>query len=358
MSSSFGRILKIQTYGESHGPEIGVVVDGLPAGIKIDVSEIQSQLDRRKPGQSKITTQRKESDTVRIKSGVKDGISLGSPIAMSIPNEDKKPADYDHLSESFRPGHADFTYFKKYGIRDHRGGGRSSARETANWVAAGSLAMQMLKAHDIEIHSYVSRVGKVSMDKNHNEIDLHLIDNNIVRCPDQAVAEKMIAEIEKVRKEGDSLGGIIRCVIKNVPVGLGEPVFDKLQSALAQAMLSLNAVKGFQYGSGFESAEMRGSEHNDIFEQIDGKITTKTNYSGGIQGGISNGAGIYFDLAFKPVSTIMRDQKSVDSSGNEVILKAKGRHDPCVVPRAVPVVDALAALVIADFYLLSRISKI
>lgn len=358
MGSSFGRILKVQTYGESHGSEIGVIVDGFPAGVKIDIEQIQVQLDRRKPGQSRITTRRKESDTVQIISGVKDGVSLGSPIAMRIPNKDTKSADYDHLSDSFRPGHADYTYFEKYGIRDHRGGGRSSARETANWVAAGALAMQMLKPAGIEIFSFVSQVGKIRIGKSYEELDLQKIDDTIVRCPDHSVADKMISEIEKTRKEGDTLGGITTTVIKNVPVGFGEPVFDKLQSAIAQAMLSLNAVKGFQYGSGFAAAEMKGSEHNDIFEIKEGKISTRTNYSGGIQGGISNGADIYFDVAFKPVSTIMRDQKSLDSSGKQITLEGKGRHDPCVVPRAVPVVDALSALVMADFYLLSRISRI
>ncbi len=358
MSNSFGRILKLSTFGESHGEGIGFILDGFPAGVSIDKNAIEFEMARRKPGQSKLTTQRKESDAIKILSGIKDGISLGTPISVFIENQDNKSKDYDHLEHNYRPGHADFTYDKKYGIREHRGGGRSSARETANWVAAGALASQLLKHTTIQITSFVSQVGEVSLDKSYDELDLNAIESNIVRCPDQATATKMIQYLESIRKSGDTVGGVIRCIIKNVPIGLGEPVFDKLQSGLAQAMMSINAAKGFQYGCGFESAKMKGSEHNDIFEKKGDTVKTRTNNSGGIQGGISNGEDIYFDVAFKPVSTIMQDQESVNDKGEKVILKGKGRHDPCVVPRAVPIVDALTALVLADFYLLSRISRI
>ncbi|QNL21493.1 chorismate synthase [Hyphobacterium sp. CCMP332] len=358
MSNSLGRILKLTTFGESHGEGLGFILDGFPAGVSIDIGKIEREMARRKPGQSKLTSQRKENDGIKILSGIKDGISLGTPISVYIENRDKKSKDYDHLEHNYRPGHADYTYEQKYGIREHRGGGRSSARETANWVAAGAIAAQLLDNTEIQIHSFVKQIGNISTQLKNDEIDYSSIDSNMVRCPDQPIAEKMISHLESVRKEGDTLGGIIRCVVKNMPIGLGEPVFNKLQSALAQAMMSINAAKGFQYGSGFESAQMKGSEHNDIYEKRDNVLKTKTNNAGGIQGGISNGENLYFDVAFKPISTIMKDQPSVNDSGEEVILKGKGRHDPCVVPRAVPIVDALTAFVLADFYLLSRISKI
>jgi chorismate synthase len=359
MSNTTGRILKLHTYGESHGPSIGFILDGFPAGVKIDLDYIQFQLDRRKPGQSKISSARKESDIFQLQSGVKNGISLGTPISVLIPNVDSKSKDYDHLKDQYRPGHADYTIQEKYGVRDFRGGGRSSARETANWVAAGAFAQHLLMPLNIEVKAFVSSVGKIEMSKKNEDIDLNQIDKNIVRCPDEATAQKMIAEIEKVKKEGDSLGGIISCIIKNVPAGWGEPIFDKLHARLAQAMMGINAVKGFQYGSGFNASKMKGSEHNDILESDSrGAINSRTNNSGGILGGISNGQDIYFDVAFKPVATIMKNQSSVDSEGNSVDLKGKGRHDPCVVPRAVPIVDALASFILADFYLLSKISKI
>ncbi len=358
MSNSFGRLLKLTTFGESHGEGLGFILDGFPAGVSIDMGKIERQMARRKPGQSKLSSQRKENDHFKILSGVKDGISLGTPISVYIENSDKKSKDYDHLEHNYRPGHADYTYEQKYGIREHRGGGRSSARETANWVAAGAIAAQLLDTTDIQIYSFVKQIGSVSTTLNNDEIDFNSIDSNIVRCPDKAIAEKMIEHLDAVRKEGDTLGGIIRCVVKNMPIGLGEPVFNKLQAALAQAMMSINAARGFQYGSGFESAKMKGSAHNDLYVKGDNVLKTKTNNAGGIQGGISNGENLYFDIAFKPISTIMKDQVSVNDKGEEIILKGKGRHDPCVVPRAVPIVDALTAFVLADFYLLSRISKI
>ncbi len=358
MSNSFGRILKITTYGESHGEAIGVIIDGFPAGIEIDLEKIRFQLERRKPGQSRITSPRKENERFQILSGVFNGKSLGSPISIQIPNEDKRSGDYDHVENSYRPGHADFTYDFKYGIRDHKGGGRSSARETANWVAAGALAYQILEPLGITIRSFVSQVGNIKLDRPYEQLDLNSIDTSIVRCPDVVTAEEMIKSIEEARLSGDSLGGVIRCVIKNVPPGWGEPIFDKLQARLARAMMSINAVKGFQYGSGFASASMKGSEHNDQFVKEKDKIRTKTNNAGGILGGISNGEDIYFDIAFKPVSSIMQDQETVDKNGERTLIKGKGRHDPCVVPRAVPIVDALSALVLADFYLLSKTSKL
>ncbi len=354
MSNSFGKVFRISTFGESHGPAIGVIIDGCPSGILISSEEIQKDLDRRKPGQSKITTQRKESDDVEILSGVFDGISTGMPISLQIKNKDHKSSDYNHLSKSFRPSHADFTYQKKYGLRDYRGGGRSSARETANWVAAGSIAKKILAPLNITIHAYVSKVGKCEVDKNYVDMDLSKIESNIVRCPDKKFAKKFIEIIDNARKNQDTVGGIITCVIKKCPVGIGEPIFNKLSAELGKAMLSINAVKGFEYGSGFSGIEMFGSEHNDEFEINNGKISTSSNFSGGIQGGISNGEDIYFRVAFKPVSTVMKDQKSINSYNEEVIIKGKGRHDPCVVPRAVPIVESMAANVITDLYLQSK----
>ena len=354
MSNSFGKIFKISTYGESHGKAIGVIIDGCPSGIKIEELDIQKELDRRKPGQSKITTQRKESDSVQILSGVFNGKTTGSPISLFIKNKDQKSSDYDHISKAFRPSHADYTYHKKYKNRDHRGGGRSSARETANWVAAGAIAKKILKDIGININAYVSKVGKVEIEKAYTELDLQNNETNIVRCPDKKYAEKFISIIDQARKNRDTVGGIISCVITGCPVGIGEPIFGKLHAELGKAMLSINAVKGFEYGSGFKGSEMYGSEHNDQFEIKGDKIKTKSNYSGGIQGGISNGEDIYFNVAFKPVSTIMKDQSSVDSENNKVTVKGKGRHDPCVVPRAVPIVESMAANVLVDLYLQSN----
>lgn len=357
MSNSYGTLFKISTFGESHGPAIGVIIDGCPAGLRIDESYIQSELDRRKPGQSKITTQRKEDDTFEILSGVFEGKSTGTPIAIVIENQDQRSKDYSHIAETFRPSHADYTYESKYGVRDYRGGGRSSARETAARVAAGAIAKLLLKQHGIDINAYVSEVGDIKT-PHYTELDLNKTEDNIVRCPDAAIAEKMIALIDQVRLDRDTIGGIVTCVIKNTPVGLGEPVFDKLHAELGKAMLSINAVKGFEYGSGFEGTRLRGSQHNDAFYNEAGKIKTKTNFSGGIQGGISNGEDIYFNVAFKPVATIMQDQPSVDKHGNETTVSGKGRHDPCVVPRAVPIVEAMAALVLADFLLRAKTSRL
>lgn len=355
--NSYGTLFRITTFGESHGHSIGVVIDGCPAGLQIDEAFIQSELDRRKPGQSKITTQRKEDDTFKIFSGVFEGKSTGAPIAIVIENSDQRSKDYSHLENTFRPSHADYTYEAKYGLRDHRGGGRSSARETAARVAAGAVAKLLLRKYNVEINAFVSQVGELKT-SHYTQLDLSKTENNIVRCPDEAVAEKMIALIDQVRLNRDTIGGVVTCVIKNTLVGLGEPVFDKLHAELGKAMLSINAVKGFEYGSGFEGVKLHGSEHNDEFYNEGGKIRTKTNHSGGIQGGISNGEDIYFNVAFKPVATIMQDQQSVDKAGNEVTVSGKGRHDPCVVPRAVPIVESMAALVMADFILRSRTNKL
>jgi len=357
MSNSYGTLFRITTFGESHGPAIGVIIDGCPAGLLIDDAFIQSELDRRKPGQSKITTQRKEDDVFRILSGTFEGKSTGTPIAIVIENQDQRSKDYSHIAETFRPSHADFTYESKYGVRDYRGGGRSSARETAARVAAGAIAKLLLATEGVQINAFVSQVGEIEA-PHYTDLDLGKTEDNIVRCPDPATAEKMIALIDKVRLDRDTVGGIVTCVVKNAPVGLGEPVFDKLHAELGKAMLSINAVKGFEYGSGFEGIKMRGSQHNDEFFNDGGRIRTKTNYSGGIQGGISNGEDIYFNVAFKPVATIMQDQATVDKYGNETNVSGKGRHDPCVVPRAVPIVEAMAALVLVDFSLRYKISKL
>jgi chorismate synthase len=351
--NSFGNVFKLTTFGESHGVAIGGVIDGCPAGISIDFDAVQQEMNRRKPGQSKIVTQRKEPDTVEFLSGIFEGITTGTPIGFIIKNANQKSKDYSHIKDVFRPSHADFTYTEKYGQRDYRGGGRSSARETACRVVAGAIAKQFLSA--IKINAYTSAVGSISLDKNYQDLDLSKTESNVVRCPDSAMAEQMIEKIKEIRKEGDTIGGTISCVIKNVPVGLGEPVFDRLHAQLGKAMLSINAVKGFEYGSGFEGVTMKGSEHNDVFN-TDG--STKTNRSGGIQGGISNGMDIYFNVAFKPVATVMQAQTTIDKDGNAVEMHGKGRHDPCVVPRAVPIVEAMAALVIADFMLLNRLSKL
>jgi len=357
-ANTFGKFFSITTFGESHGKAIGVVIDGCPAGLKIDVDFIQQEMDRRKPGQSAITTQRSEDDIVHIMSGVFEGVSLGTPIALIIHNKDSKPEDYEHLKHAFRPSHADYTWQQKFGIRDHRGGGRSSARETAARVAAGAIAKLFLQHYGIKISAFVSQVGNIKIDKPYTELVLTETEANMVRCPDAAIAEKMIEAIQDARAKGDTMGGIVCCVAQGVPVGLGEPVFDKLQAELAKAMLSINAVKGFEYGSGFAAAAMMGSEHNDVFVSENQNVSTLSNYSGGIQGGISNGMDIYFNVAFKPVATIMQPQQTVDDSGNEIILENKGRHDPCVVPRAVPIVEAMAALVLADMLLRSRVSKL
>lgn len=358
MGNSFGKLFKITTFGESHGQALGVIIEGCPAGLELDESKIIAEMQRRKPGQSKITTQRKEEDEIQIKSGVFEGKTTGTPIGIVVNNSDQKSKDYSHISDKFRPSHADFTYFTKYGIRDYRGGGRSSARETAARVAAGAIAKQLLEAKGISVQAYVSQVGNLKLEKSYQELDLDKAEENIIRCPDPATAEKMIELIDGVRKDRDTIGGIVSCVIKNTPAGIGEPVFDRLHAELGKAMLSINAVKGFEYGSGFEGVKMRGSEHNDAFVQEGDKVKTKTNHSGGIQGGISNGEDIYFNVAFKPVATIMIDQESVNEAGESVTVSGKGRHDPCVVPRAVPIVEAMAALVIVDYILLSKSNKL
>ena len=353
MNNSFGNIFKITTFGESHGKAIGGIIDGCPSGHEIDFNFISNEMNRRKPGQSKIVTQRKENDSVEFFSGIFNGITTGTPIGFIIKNNDQKSKDYDHLKNSFRPSHADFVYEKKYGIRDYKGGGRSSARETACRVVAGAIAKQILK--DISIYAYTSSIGNISIDENYEISKVEDIEKSIVRCPDNKISDQMIHEVKKARKNGDTVGGIVKCIIKNVPIGLGEPVFNKLHSELGRAMLSINAVKGFEYGSGFRGTKMKGSEHNDIILK---DLTTKTNFSGGIQGGISNGMDIYFNVAFKPVATIMKNQNTVDSNGNKSIIEGKGRHDPCVVPRAIPIVEAMAAIVILDYYLINKTKKI
>jgi chorismate synthase len=358
MSNTFGKIFKISTFGESHGAAVGVVIDGCPSGIVLDEAFIQNELERRKPGQSKITTQRKEEDKIEILSGVFEGKTTGTPIAMAVWNADAKSKDYSHIADKFRPSHADYTYFEKYGIRDYRGGGRSSARETLARVAAGAVAKLFLAHMGVKITAYVSQVGPVKTDPDYKKLDLNKTEDNIVRCPDPGIAEKMIALIDSVRKDCDTIGGMVSCVIEGTPVGLGEPAFDKLHAELGKAMLSINAVKGFEYGSGFAGIELRGSEHNDLFYTEGGKVKTRTNYSGGIQGGISNGEDIYFRVPFKPVATLMKDQESINEKGETVTVSGKGRHDPCVVPRAVPIVEAMAALVIADFYLRNKVIKL
>lgn len=358
MGNTFGKLFKITTFGESHGKALGAIVEGCPAGLSLDEDKIRQEMQRRKPGQSKITTQRKEEDEIEILSGVFEGKTTGTPIGIVIPNSDQKSKDYSHISDKFRPSHADFTYFEKYGIRDYRGGGRSSARETAARVAGGAIAKQFLATKGIQIQAYVSQVGDLILEKSYRELNLSLAEENIVRCPDPEMAERMISLIDSVRLDRDTIGGVITCVIQNCPPGLGEPVFDRLHAELGKAMLSINAVKGFEYGSGFEGVKMRGSQHNDTFVKEGDKVKTLTNHSGGIQGGISNGEDIFFKVAFKPVATIMQDQESLNEAGDSVTVSGKGRHDPCVVPRAVPIVEAMAALVIADYLLLSKTNKL
>ncbi len=347
--NSFGNLFKLTTFGESHGVAIGGIIDGCPPGIELDLEAIQAEMNRRKPGQSAIVTQRKEPDEVKFLSGVFEGVTTGTPIGFVIGNSNQKSHDYSHIKDSYRPSHADYVYDKKYGLRDYRGGGRSSARETASRVVAGAIAKQMLK--NVKINAFTSSVGDIFIDKPYQDLDFSNIESNDVRCPDSAIAEKMIDRIKQIRKEGDTIGGTVTCVLQNVPIGLGEPVFDKLHAELGKAMLSINAVKGFEYGSGFCGAKMKGSEHNDLFN-IDG--STKTNLSGGIQGGISNGMDIYFRVAFKPVATIMQSQETINKDGEKVEMHGKGRHDPCVVPRAVPIVEAMAALVLADYLLINK----
>ncbi len=358
MGNSFGRLFRITTFGESHGKALGAIVEGCPAGLELDEEKIRLEMQRRKPGQSKITTQRKEEDEIQILSGVFEGKTTGTPIGIVIQNSDQKSKDYSHIADKFRPSHADYTYFEKYGIRDYRGGGRSSARETAARVAGGAIAKQFLATKGIQIQAYVSQVGELSVEKPYTELNLDLAEENIVRCPDPEMADRMIALIDQVRLDRDTIGGVVTCVIRNTPPGLGEPVFDRLHAELGKAMLSINAVKGFEYGSGFEGVKMRGSEHNDTFVKEGEEIHTTTNHSGGIQGGISNGEDIYFRVAFKPVATIMQDQESLNEAGETVTVSGKGRHDPCVVPRAVPIVEAMAALVISDFLLIAKTNKL
>ncbi|APU11519.1 chorismate synthase [Cellulophaga lytica] len=350
--NTFGNLFKVATFGESHGVAIGGVIDGCPSGIELDLDAIQTELNRRKPGQSKIVTQRKEPDTVEFFSGIFEGKTTGTPIGFAIRNTNQKSHDYSHIKDSYRPSHADYVYDKKYGFRDYRGGGRSSARETASRVVAGAIAKQFLS--NIKINAFVSQVGELKLNKNYTELNLADTELNPVRCPDQEMAAKMESYIKEIKKEGDTIGGVITCVIQNVPIGLGEPAFDKLHAELGKAMLSINAVKGFEYGSGFNGVTMKGSAHNDQFN-TDG--TTKTNFSGGIQGGISNGMDIYFNVAFKPVATIIQPYETIDNKGDIVKTQGKGRHDPCVVPRAVPIVEAMAALVLADYTLINNSTK-
>lgn len=356
--NTFGHILQLTTFGESHGPAIGGILTGLPAGLIIDLEFIQNELARRKPGQSIITTERKEEDEVHILSGIFEEKSTGTPIGFYINNKDHKSGDYEELKNILRPSHADYTYKEKYGNRDHRGSGRASARETACRVVGGALAKQFIAAQHIKIYAYVSQVGNIKLEKKYQELDLEKTEESMVRCPDKETSDKMIDLIQLAKNEGDSLGGIITCVIKNVPVGLGEPVFNKLHADLGHAMLGINAVKGFEYGMGFEEVTKKGSEVNDEFYEQEGKIFTRSNYSGGIQGGISNGMDIYFRIAFKPISTIKKTQRTLSTDKDSILFEAEGRHDPCVLPRAVPIVEAMAALVIADHILLNRSSKL
>lgn len=350
--NTFGKLFKLTTFGESHGEALGGIIDGCPAGIQLDFEAIQNEMQRRKPGQSSIVTQRKEEDDVHFLSGIFEGKTTGTPIGFIIPNTNQKSNDYSHIENTYRPSHADYVYEQKYGIRDYRGGGRSSARETASRVVGGAIAKQIIS--QIKINAFVSSVGEIFIDKPYQELDFSKIESNPVRCPDEATALKMEKYIKEIKKQGDTIGGTITCVIQNVPIGLGEPVFDKLHAELGKAMLSINAVKGFEFGSGFCGAKMKGSDHNDLYNE-DG--TTKTNLSGGIQGGISNGMDIYFRVAFKPVATLIQKQEVLTNKGELIEQQGKGRHDPCVVPRAVPIVEAMAAMVIADYFLLNKITK-
>ncbi|MBD3268230.1 chorismate synthase [bacterium] len=359
MGNTFGRIFRITTWGESHGGAVGVVVDGCPPQIAIDEEQIQADLDRRRPGQSKITTQRSETDTVQIVSGVFEGQTTGTPISMFVWNKDARSQDYSEIQKAYRPSHADYTYDAKYGFRDYRGGGRTSARETIGRVAGGAVAKALLHTRaKMEIIAYVKQIYDLKADIDPNTVLASAVEANPVRCPDPAMAETMFASIDKIRKEGDSVGGIIECVVRNVPVGLGTPVFDRLEADLAKAMLSLPATKGFEIGSGFEAVAMKGSQHNDAFTREGDTIRTTTNRSGGVQGGITNGENILFRVAFKPTATILQTQNTVTPAGEETTLKPKGRHDPCVLPRAVPIVESMAAIVLADHYLLQKANEI
>ena len=353
----FGLHYTVTTFGESHGEAIGGVIDGMPAGIAIDLEKIQKELDRRKPGQSKIVTPRKENDRVRVLSGLFEGVTTGTSIGFIVENENQHSSDYENIRHTFRPSHADYTYTTKYGIRDHRGGGRSSARETIARVVAGAFARQALEQAGIKIYAYTSQVGDIALDNDYTRYNPELIETNDVRCPDPEKAAQMYALIDQVRSEGDTIGGVVTCVVKGVPVGLGEPAFDKLHARLAYAMMGINAAKGFEYGMGFAGVGRRGSEMNDAFRTDNGKVTTASNHSGGIQGGISNGEDIYFRVAFKPVATLLKDVATIDDCGNETTLHAKGRHDPCVLPRAVPIVEAMAAMVLFDMLLINRSSR-
>jgi chorismate synthase len=356
--NTFGQIFQLTTFGESHGHAVGGVIDGCPAGLTIDIDYVQHELDRRKPGQSHLTTKRIEADKVEFLSGLLNGVSTGTPIAFMVRNKDQQSKDYDHLKAVYRPSHADFAYDQKYGFHDYKGGGRASARETVSRVVGGAIAKLLLKDSGITIRAYTKQIGLVKSELTYNELNLDLTEDSLVRCPDMSISNEMIELIEETQKEGDTLGGIIECIVSNTKSGWGEPVFDKLQADLAKSMLSINAVKGFEYGMGFKAAEMKGSEHNDAFEKEDEIIKPTSNRSGGIQGGISNGQDIYFRIAFKPVATLMKDQKTVDKAGRDVILKGKGRHDVCVIPRAVPIVEAMAALVIADHFLRNKNSTL
>lgn len=358
MFNSFGNILRLTSFGESHGKGIGGVIDGFPAGITIDPDFVQAELDRRRPGQSRITTARQEGDKVEFLSGIFEGKSTGCPIGFIVWNQNQHSTDYDNLREVYRPSHADYTYRVKYGIRDHRGGGRSSARETIARVVAGALAKLALKQLGIRITAYTSQVGPIRLEGNYDAYDLSLTESNPVRCPDPEVARQMEEYIYKVKEEGDTIGGVVTCVVRGCPIGLGQPVFGKLQAALGAAMLSINAAKAFEYGDGFKGLKQKGSEQNDVFYNNNGRIETRTNHSGGIQGGISNGQDIYFRVAFKPVATVLMEQHTVNIDGVDTTLKARGRHDPCVLPRAVPIVEAMAAMTLLDYYLLDRTTQL
>ena len=355
--NTFGNLFTLTTFGESHGDAVGGVIDGMPAGIDIDLEFIQQELNRRRPGQSCITTSRKEADKVELLSGVFEGKSTGCPIGFIVRNTNQHSQDYENLRCLFRPSHADFTYEQKYGVRDHRGGGRSSARVTISRCVGGALAKLVLKQLGISVHAYTSQVGSIALERDYHLYDLTQTENNAVRCPDAEKAKEMETLITQLKQEGDTIGGVITCVVKGCPIGLGEPEFGKLHAALGSAMLSINAVKGFEYGEGFNGVTARGSEQNDVFQNIGGQITTKTNHSGGIQGGISNGQDIYFRVAFKPVATILTEQETVDKEGSPTIFQVKGRHDPCVLPRAVPIVESMAAMTILDYYLLKNSGK-
>ncbi|MGL4851483.1 MAG: chorismate synthase [Phocaeicola sp.] len=358
MFNSYGNLFRLTSFGESHGAGVGGVIDGFPAGIKIDLDFVQQELNRRRPGQSLLTTSRQEPDRVDFLSGIFEGVSTGCPIGFMVWNKNQHSSDYDNMRKLVRPSHADYTYMQKYGIRDHRGGGRSSARETISRVVAGALAKMALKELGITITAYTSQVGPIKLEESYKELDLTQIEANDVRCPHPQKAEEMAALITKVKGEGDTIGGVVSCVVTGCPVGIGQPVFGKLSAALGNAMLSINAVKGFAYGQGFDSMELKGSEQNDIFFNNNGRVETKTNFSGGIQGGISNGEDIYFRVAFKPVATVLMEQHTVNISGMDTTLKAKGRHDPCVLPRAVPIVEAMAAITLLDYYLIDRTTQL